>query len=222
MKAFSSGLIVTVALITASGCVSRTWVGQELDRREARIIAATQDAASGHIRRDAQGIQQRLGAVDQRIGALEARTAELHDRAQGAALRAEGAYARADGVDARLTRLWASRNSRTVVNVLQVDFAFDQSALDGAAKSMLVVLVREVRGDPRLALDLEGYTDSKGSRQYNVRLSQRRIEAVQGYLIEQGVERHRLKASARGPLQNEAIPEERKRRVDIRLVVAAD
>ena len=108
------------------------------------------------------------------------------------------------------------------MNVLQVDFAFDQAALDAVAKSVLVVLVREVRGDPRLALDLEGYTDSKGSRQYNVRLSQRRIEAVQGYLIEQGVERHRLKASARGPLENAAIPEERKRRVDIRLVVAAD
>jgi outer membrane protein OmpA-like peptidoglycan-associated protein len=109
-----------------------------------------------------------------------------------------------------------------VVNVLQVEFAFDQSALDDAAKSMLFVLVGELRDNPELALDLEGYTDSKGSRQYNVRLSQRRIDAVRRYLIEQGVERHRIKASARGPLDNTAIPEERKRRVDIKLVVAAD
>jgi outer membrane protein OmpA-like peptidoglycan-associated protein len=55
-----------------------------------------------------------------------------------------------------------------------------------------------------------------------VRLSQRRIDAVRRYLIDQGVERHRIKASARGPLDNAAIPEERKRRVDIKLVVAAD
>jgi outer membrane protein OmpA-like peptidoglycan-associated protein len=225
MRPFSSTLTVTVVLIAMSGCVSQTWVEQELDRRDARIdssIAAAQDSASAMIRRDAEATRQRLGAVDQRIGALEARTADLHDRAQGAAIRAESATARADGVDARLTRLWANRNAQTVVNVLHVQFAFDQSVLDDAAKSMLFVLIDELHGNPRLALDLEGYTDSKGSRQYNVRLSQRRIDAVRRYLIERGVERHRIKAAARGPLDNAAIPEERKRRVDIKLVVAAD
>ena len=225
MKPFSSALMATVALVAVSGCVSKTWVEQELDRRDARIdsnIAAAQDAASAQIRRDAEATQQRLGAVDQRIGALEARTSEVEDRAQGAAIRAEAATARADGVDARLIRLWSNHLSRTVVNVLQVQFAFDQSALDDAAKSMLFVLVDELRDNPRLALDLEGYTDSKGSHQYNVRLSQRRIDAVRRYLIERGVERHRIKAAARGPLDNAVIPEERKRRVDIKLVVAAD
>jgi outer membrane protein OmpA-like peptidoglycan-associated protein len=186
------------------------------------VASAQQDATSAQLRRDASAAQHRLGAAEQRIGALESRAAELEDRAQGTALRAEGATARADGIDARLTRLWAGRNARTVVNVLQVEFAFDQSSLDDAAKSMLFVLVGELRGSPELALDLEGYTDSKGSHQYNVRLSQRRIDAVRRYLIEQGVERHRIKASARGPLEDTAVPEERKRRVDIKLVVAAD
>jgi outer membrane protein OmpA-like peptidoglycan-associated protein len=220
MKPLTSVVMVTVALIAASGCASKSWVEEELDRREARIIGAAQDGMYG--RRDAQAIQQRLGGIDQRIWALEGRTADLHARVQSAAMRAETAAAQADGVEARLARLWANRNLRTVVNVLHVDFEFDQAALDVAAKSMLFVLVRELRGDPRLGLDLEGYTDSKGSHQYNVRLSQRRIEAVQGYLIEQGVERHRLKATARGPIQNATIPEERKRRVDIKLVVASD
>ena len=222
MKPLSSVVMVTVVLIAVSGCASKSWVEEELDRREARITAAAQDAAWASTRREAQALQQRLGALDQRIWALESRAADLQGQAQGATTRAEGAMARADGVDARLTRLLANRSTRTVVNILHIDFAFDQAALDPAAKSVLFVLVRELRGDPRLGLDLEGYTDSKGSRQYNVRLSQRRIEAVQGYFLEQGVERHRLKASAHGPLQNVTIPEERKRRVDIKLVVAAD
>ena len=83
-----------------------------------------------------------------------------------------------------------------------------------------MVLVRELRDSPELALDLEGYTDAKGSRQYNVRLSQRRVDAVRAYLIEQGVERHRIRASARGPAANAAVPEGRKRRVDIKLVAS--
>jgi outer membrane protein OmpA-like peptidoglycan-associated protein len=222
MKPLTGVVMVTVALIAVSACASKSWVEEELDRREARIIAATQDGAFPLGRPDGQAIQQRLGGIDQRIWALEGRTAQLHERVQSAALRAEMAAARAEGVDARLTRFWAHANARTVVNTLHVDFAFDQFALDVAAKSMLVVLVRELRGDPRLGLDLEGYTDSKGSREYNVQLSQKRIDAVQGYLLEQGVERHRLKATARGPLQNSMIPEERKRRVDIKLVVASD
>ena len=140
----------------------------------------------------------------------------------GASARADGATARAEGVDARLTRLWASRNARTVVNVLPVQFGFDQSALDDTAKSVLFALVRELRESPELSLELEGYTDAKGSHQYNVRLSLRRVEAVRRYLIEQGVERHRIRASARGPSGDAADPEGRKRRVDVKLVVASD
>lgn len=225
MKPFSSALMVTVALIVGSGCASKTLVEQELNRRDARIahnMTAAQDATSAQIRRNAEATQQRFGAVDERIGALEARTAELQDRVQGAAMRAEAASPRADSGDAWLGRLWAHRNWRKVVNTLHVEFPFDESALDDTAKSVLFVLVGELRGDPRLAVDLEGYTDSKGSRQYNVRLSQRRIDAVRRYLIEHGMERHRIKTSARGFVDNAAIPEARQRRVDVKLVVAAE
>jgi outer membrane protein OmpA-like peptidoglycan-associated protein len=225
MKPFSSTLMVTVALIAGSGCASKTVVEQELDRRDARIarnITAVQDAASAQIQRDAEATKQRFGVVDQRIDALEARTAELQDRVQTVAMRAEAASTRAERVDAGLGRLWAEHNGRTVVNVLQVEFPFNQYALDDAARSMLFVLLRELRGNPRLAVDLEGYTDTKGSRQYNVRLSQRRIDAVRSYLVDHGMERHRIRAAARGPLENAAIPEERKRRVEIKLVVATD
>ena len=225
MKPFSSALMVTVALMAGTGCASKALVEQELDRRDARIardITAVQDAASTQIRRDAEVTQQRFSAVDQRIGALEARTAELHDRVQGVAMRAEAASPGPDNADVALSRLWAHRNWRKVVNTLQVEFPFDQSALDDAAKSMLFVLIGELRGNPRLTVDLEGYTDSKGSRQYNVRLSQRRVDAVRRYLIEQGMDRQRIKVSARGSVENAAIPEARKRRVDVKLVVTAD
>jgi outer membrane protein OmpA-like peptidoglycan-associated protein len=223
MKPFSSALMVTVALIVGSGCASKTVMEQELNRRDARIadnISATRDATSAQIRHNAEATQQRFSVVDERIGALEARTTELHERVQGATMRAEAASPRGESADAWLSRVWAHRNWRKVVNTLHVEFPFDQSALNDEAKSILFVLVGELRDDPRLAVDLEGYTDSKGSRQYNVRLSQRRIDAVRRYLIEHGMERHRIKVSARGSVDNAATPEARKRRVDVKLVVA--
>src|SRR5207342_3642388 len=128
--------------------------------------------------RGADLAQQRLQAVDQRIREMEARSADLNARSADLEVRAQGIWARADGpgsraegVDARLTQLSSTRNARTVVNTLQVEFGFNQASLDDSAKSMLLALVRELRDNPELALDLEGYTDSKGSRQYNIRLS---------------------------------------------------
>ena len=231
MKPLSCVLRLAVVLIIASGCVSKTWVEQELDRRDARIDRSLSSAQGSTVaqgstiaqaQRDADLAQKRLNAVDQRVGVLEARTSELDARTHGTSARADGATARADGVDARLTMLWAKRNARTVVNILQVDFGFDQSTLDDAAKSMLFVLVGELRNSPELALDLEGYTDSKCSHQYNVRLSQRRMDAVRRYLIEQGVEQHRIRGSARGPSGDATVSEQRKRRVDVKLIVTAD
>jgi outer membrane protein OmpA-like peptidoglycan-associated protein len=245
MKGLSRVMVPAVVLVVVSGCVSKTWVEQELDRRDARLdqgLASAQGTAA-QAQRDADLAQKRLNAVDQSVSVLgarsstleaqsstldarstilEARSADLEARTQGAWTRAEGAGARAEGVDARLTRLWATRNVRTVVNVLQVEFGFDQASLGDSAKSILFALVRELRENPELALDLEGYTDSKGSYQYNVRLSQRRVEAVRRYLVEQGAEQHRIRASARGPAADPAVPEERRRRVDIRLVIAED
>ena len=215
MKPFSSAFMMTVALLAGSGCAAKTVVQWEMDRRDERIdrnIVAVLDKTLAH----ADATQQRFVAVDQRIDRLEVRTTELQDQVQTVTT------ARADGADARLNRLWAHRYARTVVKTRQVEFAFDESALDDAAKRVLSVLVGELRAQSRLVVDLEGYTDSRGARQYNVRLSQRRIDAVRRYLIDQGVERHRITGAARGRLDAATIPDERKRRVDIKLVVAAE
>jgi outer membrane protein OmpA-like peptidoglycan-associated protein len=238
-------LVPATVFALASGCATRDWVERELERREARLdrtISTTQGSTT-QAQQDVDLTRQGLTAVDQRVKALEARSAALEtqsagldarstqldarvqdasNRATEASARATEASARAESTDARLTRLWATRNVRTVVNILQVEFAFDQYSLDDSAKSMLFALVRELRESPDLAIDLEGYTDAKGSYFYNVRLSQRRVDAVRRYLIDQGVEEHRIRAAARGPAADATTPEGRMRRVDIKLIVAAD
>jgi outer membrane protein OmpA-like peptidoglycan-associated protein len=133
--------------------------------------------------------------------------------------RADEAAARAAATDARLTRLWANRHARRAVNSLTISFGFDEASLDDQGKSMLQALVHELRGDPTLTVDLEGYADSRGSRDYNVQLSRRRVEAVQRYLEEQGVERRRINGVARGPMNDPGLSDERKRRVVVRIML---
>ncbi|HWY13336.1 MAG TPA: OmpA family protein, partial [Bacteroidia bacterium] len=51
---------------------------------------------------------------------------------------------------------------------------------------------------PDLAIEIAGYTDSKGTDDYNIALSKARAAAVVNYLKQKGIEEKRLTAAAHG------------------------
>ena len=64
---------------------------------------------------------------------------------------------------------------------------------------------------------VEGHTDSIGSPSYNKELSEGRAESAMSYLIENGVDRDRLKSIGYGeenPLNGVATNDARQRRVE--------
>lgn len=73
-----------------------------------------------------------------------------------------------------------------------VIFGFDQSNLTGDAKSSLDKLVIVLNEYPDTDIELQGHTDSKGSRAYNQSLSERRAKAVSVYLVGEGVRSSRI------------------------------
>ena len=70
-----------------------------------------------------------------------------------------------------------------------------------------------MKENPRLAVELEGYTDPSGSLEYNLALSQRRVEAVRRFLVQQGVDLRRIQAAGLGPIADSKLPADQKRRV---------
>ena len=77
-----------------------------------------------------------------------------------------------------------------------------------------------MRQEAHRVLELRGHSDSVGSRAANLRLSRQRAEVVRDYLIEFGVEPHRLKIYALGeryPITSNATAQGRhkNRRVDL-------
>ena len=69
---------------------------------------------------------------------------------------------------------------------------------------------------------LGGFTDSKGSRNYNYTLAQRRVEAVRRFLAEKGVQLSRVQAIGMGSLDDPAVPADKKRRVTVTLMIDQD
>lgn len=108
---------------------------------------------------------------------------------------------------------------RTLVAVIHVRFRFGRADLDAAGEAALTAIVNELRDDPTLTVDLEGATDPVGPLDYNMRLSQRRVETVERWLLANGVSRDRLiGAAGRGPLLDSAVEDDAKRRVAVKLM----
>jgi OmpA-OmpF porin, OOP family len=117
-----------------------------------------------------------------------------------------------------------------------VFFDYNRSEIRPGEAPKLDELTAKAKGRTFDRLDTVGHTDRIGSSAYNLRLSQRRAEAVHTYLVGKGMDAGRIRIGAKGeeePVTGEACknmgPENRKnqklieclqrdRRVEVRLV----
>ena len=86
-----------------------------------------------------------------------------------------------------VTRQIAVEDKAPSIN-LRVSFGYDSAEILPEAVTLLDALVTALK-DPRFAttkFEIGGYTDAKGSDDYNMALSARRADAVRHYLIEKG------------------------------------
>jgi outer membrane protein OmpA-like peptidoglycan-associated protein/tetratricopeptide (TPR) repeat protein len=84
-------------------------------------------------------------------------------------------------------------------------FGFDSYLLSEMAKEKLNDLVNAMNDYPQVHLEARGYTDSKGSFEYNQILSDKRAKAVTDYLISKGINSVRLKNIGYSESNNVAI-----------------
>jgi len=105
-----------------------------------------------------------------------------------------------------------------------VHFDFDKAMIRDNDKPVLEDAAAKLKANPGLKVDVNGYTDATGPAAYNMKLSQRRADAVAAYLENQGIPSDQLvpqgfgkthfvatNATAQGRAQNrrvELLPQE--------------
>lgn len=220
--------LATASVLLISGCASKGWVrdfvgvragetDQHVAKVEEKVSEETQrtDRVEARITENAQrteGLGTRLNSTETSLGEVRGLTSAAQEQADNALRKAEAS-------DSRLTTLWSNRDKRTPVDTIQVSFGFDRWSLNDNAETSLVGLVKEIKENPKLSVTLMGYTDPIGPREYNLELSERRVEAVRRFLVEHDVELWRIHTVGLGPLPDKTIPNQQKRRVTVTLLV---
>lgn len=86
--------------------------------------------------------------------------------------------------------------------VKNIYFDFDKWDVTEASRlSLDTTLLKILRLNPELVVEISTHTDSKGTDKYNVTLSQKRAESVVSYLITQNIDKSRLVAKGYGEHQ---------------------
>lgn len=74
----------------------------------------------------------------------------------------------------------------------RVLFAVDQSTLSPEARQILTAQAGWLNTNTEYAILIEGHADERGTREYNVALSAKRANAVEQFLISQGISGSRI------------------------------
>ncbi|MBI1733712.1 MAG: OmpA family protein [Candidatus Rokubacteria bacterium] len=185
-----------------------------LEERTAMLAAAVEDARGTADEAAIAAREARDGVEESTIaqGEMTARLEELLERRASENVTGAASPVASSG-----------HTDRTIIHTLDVRFAFDKSQLDDAGATALLEVVDLLKENPELSAELEGYTDSVGSTDYNMRLSQRRVEAVHRYLARAGVPLERVHIIGLGQLPDKDPDARTKnRRVTVKLLMAED
>lgn len=203
-------VLLPAVLVIVSGCATKDWVRDLMGKKEVEIGERM------------DGLGNQIRTTEANLGETTQLARGAGERADAAMNRAGDAMNRAGDVDGRLTRIWSNRYNQKAVDTVEVYFGFDKADLSDGAQTALLSLVKELQASPTLVVRLGGFTDPKGTRDYNYGLAQRRVEAVRRFLVNKGVDLSRVQAIGMGPLDDPGIPESKKRRVTVTLMTDSE
>ncbi len=189
------------------------------ERERLRLQARSQEADVATASARAAQADARNAQADARNAQTEAQISRTQaDDAQLLALRQAS---RAEGLERDLADMKARKTDRGMVVTLG-DVLFDtgKSSLQPGAQRSVAQLVQVLIQHPERRVLIEGFTDSVGSEEMNMKLSQSRAETFQRELMNGGIAADRIEVRAWGEANpvadnGSAAGRQRNRRVEV-------
>ena len=176
-----------LAVGSTTACASkkfvRTSVSDVNDKVDSlgRSVEQTQERTRQNEGRIGE-VDQKAQAANQAASAAQQSADKANEAAMAAANSANAVNSRVDAVDKASKRLVYE----VVLSEDQGNFAFGKFDLPDETKSKLDQMISDMKADPKGAyFEIEGHTDSIGTKELNDKLGLERAEAVKKYLYEQ-------------------------------------
>jgi outer membrane protein OmpA-like peptidoglycan-associated protein len=222
----------------------RLWqMGREVERlsrqveESVRTVEAAAERSEEALIRASQAEENALQAAHGRELAERAR-AEYERIAEGARREAQAAREEAEQVrkerEAELERMEKAlgriaETRRTALGLVMslgedtLRFDFDKATLRPEHRETLSRIAGVLLASKGYRIDIYGHTDDIGTEEYNLRLSQRRAQAVRSYLVEAGIDPEIISTKGYGkssPRVKGTAPQARaaNRRVEIAII----
>ncbi len=183
----------------------------ELARQEQEIEAAQQMSA-------AKAAEETKGELEETRGMLESE----RDARAAAEIAAAEALAR---LAAQGTQSTEEERGTVITMPGTLMFSSGKAELRPQARQKLEKVATAIEEMPERQIIVEGHTDSTGSAELNMQLSEARANAVRDYLVQEGVNASQIQATGVGPadpVADNATPEGRAENRRVEIVIAKD
>ncbi len=167
-----------------------------------------------------------LAAREQEASSALAAAQQARSEAMSAREQTDAARQESQRLAQQLEEMEASQTSRGIVLTLD-DVLFDTGRAElkpGAARS-LDQIVDFLQQHPERRVQIEGFTDSVGSAEFNQDLSQRRADEVARAIIQRGIDAQRIRAMGYGesyPVASNTNPGSRQLNRRVEIIVSND
>jgi outer membrane protein OmpA-like peptidoglycan-associated protein len=199
----------------------------DLAKDEAQQQAAQSALAAEQSQLAAEQAQAAKAQADAERARAEADAATARARAAEASKSAQDANAVREQLRAQLNSVLATSETARGLIVHMSDVLFDTGkyTLKPDTKISLAKVAGILQAYPGLKLQVEGYTDSVGSDDYNQKLSENRSAAVKDFLVSQGVTINNITSSGYGkqdPVADNTTSQGRAQNRRVQMVVSGD
>ena len=222
--------MMAILVGVSSGCVAtrkftRNSVNDKAQELTAdlggRIDATEESVENNSSQINAHGGQiEELGGVTRehsgQISTLDGEIDQVDQKSEQALTVGQGAQQTANGAVGQVKTLgvkFDNRNNYTVMSEDKVLFGFDSDSIEQSYMPVLDQIAAQLKNSPDMILMMEGRTDATGDSTYNIRLGEKRLEAVTRYLVvQQDVPMHKVHRMSFGedkPLNENKTREER-------------
>jgi outer membrane protein OmpA-like peptidoglycan-associated protein len=167
--------------------------------KRAQEQVATARIKAGEVERQQILLSAREGEANQALAQARAAQSQA-EQARNEAQNAQAQLAQSQAESQRLmAELQASQTNRGIVLTLG-DVLFDtgKSQLKAGADRSLDQIAAFLSENPERSVQVEGFTDSQGTDDYNLELSQSRADVVAMAIIKRGIEAQRVRALGYG------------------------